>query len=109
MDAEKFIKDAIENNKVVLFMKGTAQFPQCGFSGQVIEILRKSGLTDIATVNVLEDDLVRQGIKDFSNWPTVPQLYVNRQFIGGADIISEMFDSGELTELFKKENVVPAI
>jgi len=109
MDAEKFIKDAIENNKVVLFMKGTAQFPQCGFSGQVIEILRKSGLTDIATINVLEDDLVRQGIKDFSNWPTVPQLYVNRQFIGGADIISEMFDSGELTELFKKENVVPAI
>ena len=109
MDAEKFIKNAIENNKVVLFMKGTAQFPQCGFSGQVIEILRKSGLTDIATVNVLEDDLVRQGIKDFSNWPTVPQLYVNRQFIGGADIISEMFDSGELTELFKKENVVPAI
>lgn len=109
MDAEKFIKDAVENNKVVLFMKGTAQFPQCGFSGQVIEILRKSGLTDIATVNVLEDDLVRQGIKDFSNWPTVPQLYVNRQFIGGADIISEMFDSGELTELFKKENVVPAI
>ena len=90
-------------------MKGTAQFPQCGFSGQVIEILRKSGLTDIATINVLEDDLVRQGIKDFSNWPTVPQLYVNRQFIGGADIISEMFDSGELTELFKKENVVPAI
>ena len=109
MDAEKFIKDAIENNKVVLFMKGTAQFPQCGFSGQVIEILRKSGLTDIATINVLEDDLVRQGIKDFSNWPTVPQLYVNRQFIGGADIISEMFDSGELAELFKKENVVPAI
>jgi len=109
MEAEKFIKDAVENNKVVLFMKGTAQFPQCGFSGQVIEILRKSGLTDIATVNVLEDDLVRQGIKDFSNWPTVPQLYVNRQFIGGADIISEMFDSGELTELFKKENVVPAI
>ena len=109
MDAEKFIKDAIGNNKVVLFMKGTAQFPQCGFSGQVIEILRKSGLTDIATVNVLEDDLVRQGIKDFSNWPTVPQLYVNQQFIGGADIISEMFDSGELTELFKKENVVPAI
>ena len=109
MDAEKFIKDAIENNKVVLFMKGTAQFPQCGFSGQVIEILRKSGLTDIATVNVLEDDLVRQGIKDFSNWPTVPQLYVNQQFIGGADIISEMFDSGELKELFKKENVVPAI
>ena len=109
MDAKKFIKDAVENNKVVLFMKGTAQFPQCGFSGQVIEILRKSGLTDIATVNVLEDNLVRQGIKDFSNWPTVPQLYVNRQFIGGADIISEMFDSGELTELFKKENVVPAI
>ena len=109
MDAEKFIKDTIENNKVVLFMKGTAQFPQCGFSGQVIEILRKSGLTDIATINVFEDDLVRQGIKDFSNWPTVPQLYVNQQFIGGADIISEMFDSGELTELFKKENVVPAI
>ena len=107
MEASTFIKDAITNNKVVLFMKGTAQFPQCGFSGQVIQILRKIGLKDIATVNVLEDDQVRQGIKDFSQWPTIPQLYVNEKFIGGADIITEMYESGELSELLKKR--VPSL
>tara|TARA_B100000575_G_C23127082_1_gene653154 strand:- start:2066 stop:2395 length:330 start_codon:yes stop_codon:yes gene_type:complete len=108
MEASTFIKDAITNNKVVLFMKGTAQFPQCGFSGQVIQILRKIGLKDIATVNVLEDDQVRQGIKDFSQWPTIPQLYVNEKFIGGADIITEMYESGELSELLKKESLLSA-
>ena len=107
MEANTFIKDAIANNKVVLFMKGTAQFPQCGFSGQVIEILRKSGLKDIATVNVLEDEKVRQGIKDFSQWPTIPQLYINEKFIGGADIITERFENGELSELLKKESLSP--
>ena len=108
MEASTFIKDAITNNKVVLFMKGTAQFPQCGFSGQVIQILRKIGLKDIATVNVLEDDQVRQGIKDFSQWPTIPQHYVNEKFIGGADIITEMYESGELSELLKKESLLSA-
>ena len=76
MEAGDFIKDAITNNKVVLFMKGTAQFPQCGFSGQVIQILKKIGLKDIATINVLEDDQVRQEIKEFSQWPTIRQLYI---------------------------------
>jgi monothiol glutaredoxin len=82
-------------------MKGTAQFPQCGFSGRAIELLKASGVEDLVTVNVLEDDEVRQGIKDFSNWPTVPQLYVKGEFIGGADIIGEMHESGELKTLLK--------
>jgi monothiol glutaredoxin len=86
---------------VVLFMKGTAQFPQCGFSGRAIELLKASGVEDLVTVNVLEDEEVRQGIKDFSNWPTVPQLYVKGEFIGGADIIGEMHESGELKTLLK--------
>ena len=106
MEAKTFIKDAIVKNKVVLFMKGTAQFPQCGFSSQVIEILRKSGLKDIATVNVLEDEQVRQGIKDFSQWPTIPQLYINEKFVGGADIISEMYENGELSDLLKQESLL---
>jgi monothiol glutaredoxin len=82
-------------------MKGTAQFPQCGFSGRAIELLKASGVEDLVTVNVLEDEEVRQGIKDFSNWPTVPQLYVKGEFIGGADIIGEMHESGELKTLLK--------
>ena len=108
MEASDFIKDAITNNKVVLFMKGTAQFPQCGFSGQVIQILKKSGLKDIATINVLEDEQVRQEIKSFSQWPTIPQLYINEKFIGGADIISEMYETGELLELLQKEEILSA-
>ena len=106
MEAGDFIKDAITNNKVVLFMKGTAQFPQCGFSGQVIQILKKIGLKDIATINVLEDDQVRQEIKVFSQWPTIPQLYINKKFIGGADIIAEMYETGELLELLQKEAIL---
>ena len=86
---------------VVLFMKGTAQFPQCGFSGRVVELLKSVGVENLVTVNVLEDDEVRQGIKDFSNWPTIPQLYVKGEFIGGADILSEMAQSGELQTLIK--------
>jgi monothiol glutaredoxin len=82
-------------------MKGTAQFPQCGFSGRAIEVLKASGVQDLVTINVLEDDGVRQGIKEFSNWPTVPQLYVKGEFIGGADILNEMFESGELQSLLK--------
>ena len=106
METQKFIETAIKDNSVVLFMKGTAQFPQCGFSGKLVDILRKSGLSNIATINVLEDDDVRQGIKDFSNWPTVPQLYVNGKFIGGSDIVSEMFESGELKQMLEDEKLL---
>ena len=80
-------------------MKGTAQFPQCGFSGRAIQVLKECGVTKLVTVNVLEDEEVRQGIKDYSQWPTVPQLYVKGEFIGGADIMSEMAQSGELKTL----------
>ena len=80
-------------------MKGTAQFPQCGFSGKAIQLLKACGASNVATVNVLEDDSIRQGIKEFSQWPTVPQLYIKGEFIGGSDIMSEMFESGELQKL----------
>lgn len=100
-DAQTFIKETVTNNPVVLFMKGTAQFPQCGFSGRAIQILRDSGVTKLVTVNVLEDDEVRQGIKTFSQWPTIPQLYVKGEFIGGCDIMGEMEQSGELKKLLQ--------
>lgn len=99
MDAKDFIQKTISEHPVVLFMKGTAQFPQCGFSGRAIQVLKSSGVKNLVTINVLEDDEVRQAIKDFSNWPTVPQLYVSGEFIGGSDIMSEMFESGELQKL----------
>jgi monothiol glutaredoxin len=101
-DVKTWIKDTVTNTPVVLFMKGTAQFPQCGFSGRAIQILKACGVDNIATVNVLEDPEVRQGIKDYSNWPTVPQLYVNGEFIGGTDIMNEMYASGELQAMFPK-------
>ena len=82
-------------------MKGTAQFPQCGFSGRAIQLLKQAGATNLVTINVLEDDEVRQGVKEFANWPTIPQLYVNGQFVGGSDIMMEMFESGELHTLLK--------
>ena len=100
-DSQIKIKEIVTSHPVVLFMKGTAQFPQCGFSGRAIELLKASGVEDLVTVNVLEDEEVRQGIKDYSNWPTVPQLYVKGEFIGGADIIGEMHESGELKTLLK--------
>jgi monothiol glutaredoxin len=98
-DVQTFIKDTVTTNPVVLFMKGTAQFPQCGFSGRAIQILRQSGVTKLVTVNVLEDDDVRQAIKTYSQWPTIPQLYVKGEFIGGSDIMTEMDQSGELKKL----------
>jgi len=98
-DVQTFIKDTVTANPVVLFMKGTAQFPQCGFSGRAIQILRQSGVTKLVTVNVLEDEDVRQAIKTYSQWPTIPQLYVNGEFIGGSDIMTEMDQSGELKKL----------
>jgi len=96
-DANARIKDMVEQNKVVLFMKGTKSFPQCGFSDAVVKVLKKEGV-DFATVNVLSDPEVRQGIKDFSNWPTIPQLYVGGKFLGGCDIVREMHESGELAK-----------
>lgn len=101
-DVQTFIKETVTDNPVVLFMKGTAQFPQCGFSGRAIQILRQSGVTKLVTVNVLEDDDVRQGIKEYSQWPTIPQLYVKGEFIGGSDIMAEMDQNGELKTLLQE-------
>ena len=98
------IENEINSNDVILFMKGTPVFPQCGFSARVVDILTKVGVK-FATVNVLESDEIRDGIKKFSNWPTLPQLYVKKEFIGGCDIIIEMFESGELLELFNTNGI----
>lgn len=93
------IDNLVKNNKVVLFMKGSAKFPLCGFSGRAVKILSLCGVTDLVTFNVLEDEGVRQGIKEYSNWPTIPQLYINGEFVGGSDIMAEMYESGELQQL----------
>ncbi len=100
-DVKTWIKETVTTNPVVLFMKGSADFPQCGFSGRAVQLLKASGAENIVTINVLEDPEVRQGIKDYSNWPTIPQLYVNGEFIGGSDILTEMYESGELQALLK--------
>ena len=102
-DVQSWIKETVTQNPVVLFMKGTAQFPQCGFSGRAVQLLKACGAQNLVTVNVLEDAAVRQGIKDFSNWPTIPQLYIKGEFIGGSDIMNEMFENGELQALLKAE------
>ena len=94
----------ITDNKVVLFMKGTPEFPQCGFSGQVVQILDYLG-APFKGVNVLADAEIRQGVKEYANWPTIPQLYVNGEFVGGCDIIREMFQAGELQQLFADKGV----
>ncbi|MFO1263595.1 MAG: Grx4 family monothiol glutaredoxin [Rhodoferax sp.] len=101
MDAtQQRIDELVKGNDVLLFMKGTASFPQCGFSGRAVQILKACGVDPktIKTVNVLEDDAIRQGIKDYSKWPTIPQLYVKGEFIGGSDIMMEMYESGELQQ-----------
>lgn len=102
MDAKEFIRKTVTEHPIVLFMKGTAQFPQCGFSGRAVQILRQCGVKNLVTVNVLEDEDVRQGVKDYANWPTIPQLYVRGEFVGGSDIMMEMFESGELKEVLDK-------
>ena len=102
MDAKDFVRNTVSDHPIVLFMKGTAQFPQCGFSGRAIQILKSCGVQNLVTVNVLEDDDVRQAVKDFANWPTVPQLYVGGQFVGGSDIMAEMYESGELQQMLKQ-------
>ncbi|KAF1031364.1 MAG: Glutaredoxin 4 [Delftia tsuruhatensis] len=100
-DTQQRIDQLVKSNNILLFMKGTASFPMCGFSGRAIQILKACGVEtkDISTVNVLEDQEIRQGIKDYSNWPTIPQLYVQGEFIGGSDIMMEMYESGELQQL----------
>jgi monothiol glutaredoxin len=100
MDTQQRIKQIVDENPVVLFMKGNAQFPMCGFSGRAVQILKACGVDELKTVNVLEDDEIRQGIKQFSSWPTIPQLYVKGEFVGGSDIMMEMYQSGELQQLF---------
>ncbi len=101
---KEFIENEVKNNDVLLFMKGTPDFPQCGFSGQVIQILNYVGV-DYKGVNVLEDDDIRQGVKDYSDWPTVPQLYVKGEFVGGCDIVREMFQAQELQSMFTEKGV----
>ena len=104
MAIEQFIENEVKGNEVVLFMKGTPQFPMCGFSGQVVHILDHLGVT-YKGLNVLESDDLRQGIKSYSNWPTIPQLYVKGEFVGGCDIVREMFQAGELAGLMKDKGV----
>jgi monothiol glutaredoxin len=99
--AQEKIQEAISSNNIVLYMKGNKDFPQCGFSAVVVQILKNVGV-DFLDVDVLRDPEIRQGIKDFSDWPTIPQLYVKGEFIGGCDIVKEMFQSGELQEILKK-------
>ncbi len=101
------IQNDINNNDVVLYMKGTATFPQCGFSSAVVQVLEHIGI-DFKDINVLEDDEIREGIKEFTNWPTIPQLYVKGEFVGGCDIIREMFDNGELLQLLEDKGLVAA-
>lgn len=101
---DAFIDGEVKSNDVVLFMKGTPQFPQCGFSGQVVQILDYLGV-DYKGINVLADDDLRSGIKDYSNWPTIPQLYVKGEFVGGCDIIREMFQANELQSHFEAQGI----
>ncbi len=101
-DVQTFIRETVEGHPVVLFMKGTAQAPQCGFSAKAIQMLKESGVTKLVTVNVLEDEEVRQGIKTFSQWPTIPQLYIKGEFIGGSDIMAEMDQAGELKQALEQ-------
>ena len=103
-DVQNWIKDQVATNDVVLFMKGTKDFPQCGFSGRVVQILSFIG-ADYKDINVLENDDLREGIKVYTKWPTIPQLYVKGEFVGGADIVTEMFQSGDLQTMLTEKGV----
>jgi monothiol glutaredoxin len=103
MDVQQIIKQQVTGNPVVLYMKGTQQFPQCGFSANAVRILNAVGIKEFFSVDVLANPDIRQGIKDFANWPTIPQLYINGEFIGGSDIMTEMYQSGELQVLAGKK------
>ena len=102
-EVQQRIDGIVNGHRVVLFMKGTAQFPMCGFSGRAVQILKACGVSDLATVNVLEDEDIRQGVKEYANWPTIPQLYIDGEFIGGSDIMMEMYQSGELKQLLSSQ------
>jgi monothiol glutaredoxin len=102
MSIQDTIRDQVTGHRIVLYMKGTPQFPQCGFSATVAEILKRCGVDEYFSVNVLENADIRQGIKDYANWPTIPQLYVDGEFVGGCDIVREMYQSGELQPLVGK-------
>ncbi len=102
-EIQKRIHEQVTTHPVVLYMKGTPQFPQCGFSAKAAGILKALGVKDLFTVDVLQDPEIRQGIKDYANWPTIPQLYIKGNFIGGSDIMAEMYQSGELKELLEKQ------
>ena len=104
LDTTAIINQEINNNDVVLFMKGTPTFPMCGFSATVVQILTNLG-TKFHSINVLDNPEIREGIKNFSNWPTIPQLYVKKEFVGGCDIVSEMNENGELLDLFNKKGI----
>ena len=101
MDTKQRIKEQVTGSRVVLYMKGTPQLPQCGFSALAIQVLNACGVRDFATYDVLADAEIRQGIKEYANWPTIPQLYVNGEFVGGSDILREMYQSGELQKLLE--------
>ena len=101
-EVQQRIDELVKSHRVVLFMKGTAQFPMCGFSGRAVQILRACGVDELTTVNVLEDEAIRQGIKEYASWPTIPQLYVNGEFVGGSDIMMEMYQAGELQSLLQR-------
>lgn len=103
VDAQQRIDQVVKAHRVVLFMKGTSQFPMCGFSGRAIQLLKACGVSDLTTVNVLDDDEIRQGIKAYADWPTIPQLYVNGEFVGGSDIMTEMYQSGELQQVLTSQ------
>jgi len=103
MNAQEQIKQQVTSNAVVLYMKGTPQFPQCGFSANAVRILNAVGVKNFFSVDVLANPDIRQGIKDYANWPTIPQLYINGEFVGGSDILTEMYQSGELQVLVEKK------
>ena len=102
MSAQEVIKEQVTKNPVVLYMKGSPDFPQCGFSANAVGILRACGVDEFFSVNVLENPDIRQGIKEFANWPTIPQLYVKGEFVGGSDIMREMYETGELKKVLGK-------
>jgi monothiol glutaredoxin len=99
MSAQERIRETVQSNPIVLYMKGNAQFPQCGFSGRAVQLLQACGVNEFATVDVLSDPEIRDGIKQYSNWPTIPQLYIKGEFVGGSDIMMELYQKGELQKL----------
>ncbi|NMG44845.1 Grx4 family monothiol glutaredoxin [Aromatoleum toluvorans] len=105
MDIQNVIREQVTGNPVVLYMKGTPQFPMCGFSATAVQILKNLGVTNLYSVNVLENEEIRSGIKEFANWPTIPQLYIKGEFVGGCDIMREMYENGELKTMLAEAGV----